>query len=105
MVDKMLNLTIKKIWFDMIASGEKKEDYRELKDYWWSRLTELIGNEQPYRKFDLIVFRNGYNKNSPVMTAECLGITAGIGKIEWGAPSTVCLIIHIGKVIMIHHGN
>lgn len=29
-----LRLTLKKKWFDMIQSGEKKEEYRTLKDYW-----------------------------------------------------------------------
>lgn len=33
----MLVLPIKKKWFDMIASGEKKEEYREIKPYWTSR--------------------------------------------------------------------
>ena len=27
----MLTLSIKKKWFDMILSGEKKEEYREIK--------------------------------------------------------------------------
>lgn len=35
---KTLHLTLKKKWFDMIASGEKKEEYRELKPYWVRRL-------------------------------------------------------------------
>ena len=36
----MDRLTLKKQWFDMIASGEKKEEYREIKDYWWMRLVQ-----------------------------------------------------------------
>lgn len=35
---KILHLTLKKKWFDMIASGEKKEEYREIKPYWVDRL-------------------------------------------------------------------
>ena len=34
----MLVLPIKKKWFDMILSGEKKEEYREIKRYYESRL-------------------------------------------------------------------
>lgn len=34
---KTLNLTLKKKWFDMILSGEKKEEYREIKSYWINR--------------------------------------------------------------------
>lgn len=32
-----LILPIKKKWFDMILSGEKKEEYREMKPYWEKR--------------------------------------------------------------------
>ncbi len=28
-----LHLTLKKNWFDLILSGEKKEEYREIKHY------------------------------------------------------------------------
>lgn len=35
---KILHLTLKKEWFDMVASGEKPEEYREIKPYWQSRL-------------------------------------------------------------------
>lgn len=38
----MLILPIKKQWFDMIASGEKKEEYREIKPYYTSRIAKLL---------------------------------------------------------------
>ena len=80
---KILHLTIKKKWFDMILSGEKKEEYREIKPYWNRRLLKPImydtstryadsieavyyGNRdfpepQPedFYKFDAIMFYNG----------------------------------------------
>lgn len=37
----MLTLPIKKKWFDMILSGEKKEEYREYNDYYDSRFYHL----------------------------------------------------------------
>lgn len=40
---KTLHLTLKKKWFDMIASGEKKEEYREIKPYWITRLVDWSG--------------------------------------------------------------
>jgi len=30
----ILHLTVKKKWFDLIASGDKKIEYREFKSYW-----------------------------------------------------------------------
>ena len=39
----MLILPIKKKWFDMIASGEKTEEYREIKPYYDSRFMNTFG--------------------------------------------------------------
>lgn len=33
-----LTLSLKKEWFNMTASGEKKEDYRDITPYWCKRL-------------------------------------------------------------------
>lgn len=38
MEKKVLTLWVKKEWFDKIVSGEKKEEYREIKPYWVARL-------------------------------------------------------------------
>lgn len=42
---KTLHLTLKKKWFDMIASGEKKEEYREIKPYWLKRLMDYLSDD------------------------------------------------------------
>lgn len=39
---KTLDLVLRRKWFDMIASGEKTEEYREIKPYWIKRLLEQI---------------------------------------------------------------
>jgi hypothetical protein len=88
---KILHLTLKKNWFDMIASGDKKEEYREVKPYWNQRL-------QP-NHFDAVKFRNGYNKNSPSITVELIGIKKGLGNTEWGSPENVVVyILKLGKI-------
>lgn len=40
-VKKTLHLNLKKKWFDMILSGEKTEEYREIKGYWIDRLSSF----------------------------------------------------------------
>lgn len=40
---KTLTLSLKKKWFDMIASGEKTEEYREITLYWQKRLLRCGG--------------------------------------------------------------
>ena len=88
----MLILPIKKKWFDMILSGEKKEEYREIKPYYDKRFGNyLVG--YPIRDFDAsvyphieftVLFRNGYSRNSPQIKCKCT-LDKGFGKEEWGA--------------------
>lgn len=85
----MLILPIKKKWFDMIVSGEKKEEYREIKPYYDCRFRKFMPrftnfkNEYTANEF-FIVFRNGYKSNSPSIKCRCV-IDIGTGKKEWGA--------------------
>ena len=94
---KTLHLTLKKKWFDMILSGEKQEEYREIKKYWAKRLVSHIeqynsancrlgiGYQTIFKDFDKIIFKNGYSKDCPVMEIECRGTEIGYGLIHWGA--------------------
>lgn len=86
-VKDMLTLPIKKKWFDMILSGEKKEEYRAMKSYYHSRF-ENIGllNRvlEPTDAIRWIKFRNGYSTQSPSFYAR-VKIRMGEGKPEWGA--------------------
>lgn len=86
----MLILPIKKKWFDMIKSGEKKEEYREIKPYYNSRfsfLDEIDKSGRTLRTYLTrmeIIFRNGYSSNSPKIKCD-VEIIKGYGKEEWGA--------------------
>ncbi|MCP4988679.1 MAG: ASCH domain-containing protein [Colwellia sp.] len=88
---KILHLTLEIKWFDMIASGEKKEEYREIKPYWTTRLIN--------KTFDVVLFRNGYSKNAPSILVEMNGCEVGRGNPKWGAPNKNVYIIHLGKII------
>jgi len=79
----------------MIASGEKKEEYRERKPYYHRKF--LID-----RNYDVICFRNGYRKDSPTMYVKLLRVTSSLGILEWGAPeNTTVYILKLGKIISI----
>lgn len=105
----MLILPIKKKWFDMIKSGEKKEEYREIKTYWTSRLLkadiefdiEKLQNKLRQNGAILrqVKFRNGYREDSP--TIKCnVAIKVGKGKEEWGAePCKEYYILEILEVL------
>ena len=77
----MLTLPIKKKWFDMIKSGEKKEEYREITKYYGSRFGKLGVGDGIIKE---IILRNGYSKNSPSIKCQVL-INIHEGKVEWGA--------------------
>lgn len=108
----MLTLPIRKKWFDMILSGEKKEEYREIKEYYETRFQNLFGaitihplyppdNFLNRSEFELlqgeavpeeirkdsiqeIIFRNGYSKDSKAIKASCR-LRIGKGRPEWGS--------------------
>lgn len=79
---KTLKLVLKKKWFDMIVSGEKKEEYRDLTEYWQNRLWFL---DCYPKEFDAVTFYLGYAKNRPSATFKWLGTVIGEGKEAWGA--------------------
>lgn len=110
----MLTLPIKKKWYDMILSGEKKEEYREVKEYYDSRFMNTfgaiwVGNEllqgenvpEELRKEPIqqIAFRNGYGNDKPTITCLC-SLSVGTGRKEWGAePGEVYYILEIQEVV------
>ena len=88
-------LPIKKKWYDMILSGEKKEEYREIKPYYEVRLPKLF--EEDGRA--VITLRNGYSSNSPTRDVLC-ELEIGEGNPEWGAePGKEYYIL---KILMIY---
>ena len=86
----MIILPIKKKWFDMIKSGEKKEEYREIKPYYTSRFKNYLPRVNIFRAKEwiysqiIVIFRNGYRADSPKIKCKCL-LKYGQGKPEWGA--------------------
>ena len=93
----ILHLTLKKKWFDLIASGKKKFEYRESKPYWDVRLLNKF--------YDEIHFTNGYGKDKPFMRVKPHGImrthssciTTQCGEVLDG----VYYILAIGEILEI----
>jgi hypothetical protein len=107
--DGILRVVLTGKWFDMIASGEKREEYREA--HWWERLlsergrilyrndvtfremSEVHGDFHPYHT---LVASRGYTSRT---------LSRPIKRIRWGTPrpewsgDTVagdCFIIELG---------
>jgi len=93
---KTLHLNLKRKWFDMILSGEKPEEYREIKPYWYNKfINDFVGDpsivmtypigEKLFKHFDTITFSNGYAKNRDQFEIYCKGIEIKEGNPKWGA--------------------
>ncbi len=113
--DTVLVLNLHRKWFDMILSGEKIEEYREIKPYWlkrlflceqfiyddWVRSAPVIcadlKNGEPLSDFAIkpypytqVHFNNGMKPDStrPQMRCEihpAMRISIGYGQEKWGA--------------------
>ena len=112
MEKKVLQLSVNKKWFDLISSGKKTEEYREIKPYWVARLfydrfgklspkmvkeltasiakygdTEHFeaknGIEVSFIPFTHVLFINGYGNDKPRVEKEIESITIGKPKKGW----------------------
>ena len=112
MEKKVLTLSVKKEWFGKIVSGEKKEEYREIKPYWVARfyydrfgklspvlvkeLTDYIikhgdtehfeaknGIEVSFIPYTHVLFINGYGDDKPRVEKEIESIDIGKPRKGW----------------------
>ena len=100
----ILDLPLKKEWYNMIDSGIKTEEYREIKPYWCKRFFGCIGGcgNWPHdedglcwlhklnanfnvKNYTHVRFRYGYTKRTILREIESISI--GYGKPECGAPT------------------
>ncbi len=120
---RILDLSLTYHWYDMIASGVKKEEYRELKEFYFKRLNSdwhlhlektcckdcqaftydracCVGCKEfnPY-PYDAVRFHRGQGGKTS-MLVECKGTRIDYGEPEWGAPvDKPVFIISLGNII------
>ncbi len=113
MKEFILDLSLKREWYDMIERGEKTEEYREIKDYYLKRLVYRSEDMPPLevkymKKSDMLLFARTYNAvrfhrgqgGKQTMLFEYKGFKIGIGNPLWGAPEDKeVFIILLGKRI------
>lgn len=84
---KILHLTLTRKWFDLIATGVKKVEYRKHTEYWAKRLMD--------RSYDEVHFRNGYTLGRPFMRVKIRGIFLDLGLKAMG------FRIYLGEILEI----
>ena len=125
--NKTLHLVLKRKWWDMIASGEKREEYRDANHYWSIRLLDnqykwysqnidypddfidwlcfgLAHNDIAFRDFENVRFHLGYTNTT--MTYTVKDMLVGRGCKEWGAePDKEYFVIKLGEMIELSDGK
>ena len=98
----ILPLVLKKRWYDMIASGVKKEEYRQYKDFWITRIEKWQDSRfsNNLQKVDVIAFSCGYKKPDMFFVCDRILIKEGTPKHpEWGEPNIRHFALGLGERI------
>ena len=111
---EVLDLSLTFQWYDMIASGEKKEEYRKRNDFYWHRF-HACNNQCPpgfdvgvckvcprtfLKHYDAVRFHRGQGSPETMLIAVD-GIRIGYGREDWGAPKgEQVYIIQLGDRIL-----
>lgn len=99
----ILNLTIRRKWLDMIASGGKREEYRRADNRQVARAYARAARHGV--PLDAVaVLRAGYTMRSPAVVVEVVGMTIrGAREVqhpEWGEERGVArFVIRLGRVL------
>ena len=72
---RVLWLTLKKLPFEVMVTGEKREEFRKPTKWIRSRHHQKIAGGYKLNVYDYVVFTNGYGKDKPYFIAEILGFT------------------------------
>ena len=117
---RILDLPLKAVWYLMIESGEKPEEYRKITDYWIKRLAKCKGHNSHDKtgfwckkanciscvtrgdgfhqeEYTHVRFRCGYTKRT--MLFKLNSISIGKGNPAWGAPNHEVFILKLGEKI------
>ena len=118
---KTLHLNLKRKWFDMIISGEKKEEYREIKEsivsllFDWKdsgltreQFTRACINKEEFIWIYVkhytkpVTFSNGYAKDRDQFIIAWNSLDIGEGKPEWGAEKGKnYFVLELGELTLI----
>lgn len=94
----MLTLPIKLRWLDLIATGEKLEEYREITPYYAARFKNVPKFQEGGKQKFYVKLQGGYSRESPFIVV-CCWLDMGPGRPEWGAePGKNYFRLHIDRL-------
>lgn len=89
----ILPLVLKGKWYDMIASGEKKEEYREAKTFWEKRIENILRHPNSI----VVAFSRGYKKQDMFFIVDRILYAEDSNHPQWGEPEIRHFIIQLGE--------
>lgn len=96
----ILPLVLKKRWYDMIDSGEKKEEYREHKEFWIKRIEKWQDSRVDRECPDIIAFSRGYKHPDMFFVCDKIFIRNGTPlHPDWGEPNIRHFALGLGERI------
>lgn len=128
-MSKILSLNLKKKWFDLILSGKKTEEYREIKPFWCARFILINGEKKSFKywvnwfselkhdpstiiqmqvdhgimsfiDYSEVSFLNGMTPPVPQFMIKLNSIEIKEGNKKWGAePFTNYFTLTLGRLI------
>lgn len=96
----ILPLVLRGKWYDMIASGEKREEYRADTPYWHRRFSNWVMN-LPLSGHLVIAFSSGYRKPDLFVETCCVNICRDGLHPEWGEPTGSHYVVAIKRRVQL----
>ena len=99
----ILPLVLEGWWYYMIDSGEKREEYRDDKQYWKIRISNWLNHQKEgwdnisNNKWLVIGFSHGYKKPDMFFLLHRHEVREGAVHPEWGEPETLHYVIKLGE--------
>jgi len=83
---EILHLTIEGKWFNLIASGNKREEYRAMTPFSNPRVSNWMARASSRFRIPCIRLRCGYSSSAPILNLYCLSaeIRDKVLHPEWG---------------------
>lgn len=91
----ILPLVLKDKWYDMIASGEKKEEYLDFKPY-WIKIMALM-RDAFWLEERIVSFSRGYQKADMFFEIIFIDTSSISQHPKWGEPETPHYVIKLGE--------
>lgn len=106
---EVLTLVLKERWFQMIALGQKREEYRDYTVYWQRRIRNWIDRSAIDGLILVIEFRLGYAYRAPraafLLDSLLIREAYRFEHPDWGEPCGEHYVLRLGERVKLEEGG